>query len=115
MKWYVFLFIQFMYQIENLKTLNIPTMQISLSVIIDPLYLQFLYKTKMVLFTSSFLPSETYPSSVLSDLKSQHLSAQDNVVLLCSDNQNVFVHTFVLRNVSILLFNLLEFSSVILV
>ena len=87
-------------------------MKISLSVIIEPFYLHILYENKMVLFTSSPLSSQAYPSSVLSDLKSQHLSAQDNVVILSSDNQNVLVHTYVLRNVSILLFNLLEFSSV---
>ena len=87
-------------------------MQISLSVIIEPSYLRILYDTKMVLFASPSLLSQAYPSSLLTDLKSQHLSAQDNVVLLSSDNQSVLVHTFVLRNVSTLLFNLLEFSSV---
>jgi hypothetical protein len=60
-------------------------------------------KSKMVLFTSPSLSSQAYPSSVLTDLKSQHLSAQHNVVLLPSDNQSVLVHAFVLRNVSELL------------
>ena len=65
----------------------------------------------MVLFTSPSLPSQAYPSSVLTDLKSQHLTAQDNVVILSSDSQSVLVHAFLLHNVSKLLSNLLEFSS----
>ena len=65
----------------------------------------------MVLFTSPTLPSQSYPSSILTDLKSQHLTAQDNVAILSSDGQSVLVHSFLLRNVSKLLSNLLEFSS----
>ena len=45
-------------------------------------------------------------------MKSQHLTAQDIVVLLSSDSQSVSVHAFLLQNVSKLLSNLLEFSSV---
>ena len=71
-------------------------MQISLSVSIEPSYLHILYDTKMVLFTSPSLTSQAFPSSLLTDLKSQHLSAQDNVFLLCSDNQSILVQAFCL-------------------
>ena len=82
-------------------------MQISLSVIKEP-FSSLLYKAS----SSSSLSSQAYSSTVLTDLKSQNLTAQDNVVILSSGDQRVLVHTFVLQNVSTLLFNLLECSSV---
>ena len=61
----------------------------------------------MVLLTIS----QDYPTSVLTDLKDQELSSEDNVVLLLSGDQRVSIHTFLLRNVSELLFNLLASAS----
>ena len=86
-------------------------MQISLSVIKEP-FSSLLYTAKMVLYTSLSLSSQAYSSTVLTDLKSQNLTAQDNVVILSSGDHSFLVHTFVLQNVSSLLFNLLECSSV---
>jgi hypothetical protein len=61
----------------------------------------------MVLLTIS----QDYPISVLTDLKDKELSSEDNVVLLLSGDQRVSIHTFLLRNVSDLLFKLLASAS----
>ena len=60
----------------------------------------------MVLFTRN----QVYPTSVLTDLMSQDISSEDNIVHLIGDSQWVLVHAFLLRNVSELLFNLLSSS-----
>ena len=60
----------------------------------------------MVLFTRN----QDYPTSVLTDLMSQDISSEDNIVHLISDSQRVVVHAFLLQNVSELLSNILSSS-----
>lgn len=65
----------------------------------------------MVTLTSPLLSSQSYSATLLADLQSQDLSSENNVVALLSNDQCVLVPSFLLRNVSELLYNLLPSSS----